>query len=275
VRYEGWMDERLAVVTGGAGGLGRLVSRALAARGLTVVVADTDAEAAARALDELRRQGRRGVFVETDASNAGSVRRLMAQVAGLGTLSVLVNNAGGWLPGPQYPGDSQDPADSAWRRSLDLNLVMPMLACQLALPLMTVAHGGTHSSGEHVPTGGGIVNVSSSGGWGAEPYGSPEYGAAKAGLIRFSTAVSDWADRFGVRVNCVVPHWIGLDRAVEQFNRLTEEEQRRSGGLVDPDVVAGTVATLALDQASNGRVVVLRSGRDPYDVDPGSADPYA
>jgi NAD(P)-dependent dehydrogenase (short-subunit alcohol dehydrogenase family) len=154
------MGVELAVITGGAGGLGRLVTQRLAERRLCVVIADTDQAAATRLVSELRGRGRRAVFVETDAAEPQALEQLMRRVADLGTLRVLVNNAGGWLPGPQYPEARE------WRRSIDLNLVMPMLTTQLAVPLMTNA-------------GGSIVNVSSSAGVGSQPYGSPEYGAAK------------------------------------------------------------------------------------------------
>jgi 3-oxoacyl-[acyl-carrier protein] reductase len=109
---------------------------------------------------------------------------------------------------------------------------------------------------------------------GSGAYGSPEYGAAKAGLIRFTSCVADWADFHRIRVNCVVPHWIGLDRARREFEQLTDQEKQNSGGLVDPDLVADTVLTLALDGESVGRIVVIRADREPYDVDPGSADPH-
>jgi NAD(P)-dependent dehydrogenase (short-subunit alcohol dehydrogenase family) len=148
-----------------------------------------------------------------------------------------------------------------WRRSVDLNLVMPMLAAQLAVPMM-------------INSGGSIVNVSSSGGMGSHAYGSPEYGAAKAGLIRFTSCVADWADGHRIRVNCVVPHWIGLNRARHEFEQLTGQEKQGSGGLVEPDLVADTVVTLALDAESVGRIVVICADREPYDVDPGSADPH-
>ena len=246
------MNVDVAVVTGGAGGLGELITRRLAGRGLLAVVADNDREAGARLVNELADQGRRASFVETDASDSAAVQNLMTQVRALGTLKVLVNNAGGWLPGPQYPESDR------WRRSLDLNLVMPMLATQLALPLMSVR-------------GGGVVNVASSGGWDSAPYGSPEYGAAKAGLIRFTTAVGDWTDRYGVRVNCVVPHWIGLDRAVREYQQMTARQRKLSGGLVAPDLVADTIVDLAHDRASAGRVIMIRADRKPYAVEPGSA----
>lgn len=249
------MDVDLAVVTGGAGGLGRRISQRLAERGLCVVIADTDHAAATQLITELHDRGRRAIFVDTDAAEGEAIEQLMTQVADLGTLRVLVNNAGGWLPGPQYPEARE------WRRSVDLNLVMPMLAAQLAVPMM-------------INSGCGIINVSSSGGVGSGAYGSPEYGAAKAGLIRFTSCVADWADNHRIRVNCVVPHWIGLDRARREFEQLTDQEKQDSGGLVDPDLVADTVVTLALDGESVGRVVVIRADREPYDVDPGSADPH-
>ena len=97
------MDVDLAVVTGGAAGLGRLITQRLAERRLCVVIADTDHAATTQLVTELHHHGRGAVFVDTDAADAEAVERLMRQAADLGTLRVLVNNAGGWLPGPQYP----------------------------------------------------------------------------------------------------------------------------------------------------------------------------
>ena len=65
-----------------------------------------------------------------------------------------------------------------------------------------------------INSGGSIVNVASSGGICSRAYSSPEYGAAKAGLIRFTSCVADWADSHRIRVNCVAPHWIGRDRGI-------------------------------------------------------------
>jgi NAD(P)-dependent dehydrogenase (short-subunit alcohol dehydrogenase family) len=121
------MDVDLVVVTGGAGGLGRLITRRLAERELCVVIADTDRAAAIQLVAELQDLGRGAVFVDTDAADAEAVEQLMTHAADLGTLRVLVNNAGGCLSGPQYPEGRE------WRRSVDLNLVMPMLATQLAV----------------------------------------------------------------------------------------------------------------------------------------------
>lgn len=127
-----------------------------------------------------------------------------------------------------------------------------MLATQLALPVLR--HGGT------------VVNVSSSGGWDSGAYGSPEYGAAKAGLIRFTTAVGDFADRYGRPRELRRP---ALDRVAAGDRRVRgadPQEQADSGGLVDPEVIATTIVGLALDPRS-GTVVVVRAGRPAYRID--------
>ena len=193
--------------------------------------------------------------MNADASDADGVRSLVRQSAELGEVEVLINNAGGWLPGPQFPDGDR------WSQSLDLNLRMPMLTTQLCLPLMEAAGGGA------------VVNIASSGGLEPIGYESPEYAAAKAGLIRFTTAVRDAALRRKVRVSCVVPHWIGLDRAVREFEQMSPGQRAISGGLVAPETVAEVVLHLSEDPQAAGRVVVLRPGHEPYDINPAAADP--
>ena len=75
------MDVDLAVVTGGAGGLGRFITQRLVERGLCVVIADTDHAAAIQPITELHDRGRRAVFLDTDAADAEAIERLMTQAA--------------------------------------------------------------------------------------------------------------------------------------------------------------------------------------------------
>lgn len=246
---------KVAIVTGGAGGLGWFLTRRLCEQGVHVVVGDIDASAGRRLVDTIEVDGGPATFVRTDASDANGVRSLVLQAAELGELEVLINNAGGWLPGPQFPDSDR------WFQSLDLNLRMPMLATQLCLPLMEANGGGA------------VVNVASSSGLEPVGYRSPEYAAAKAGLIRFTTAVRDAALRRRVRVSCVVPHWIGLDRAVQEFEQMSLKQRAASGGLVAPETVADVVLHLSQDPHAAGRVVVLRPGHEPYDINPAAADP--
>jgi 3-oxoacyl-[acyl-carrier protein] reductase len=119
----------------------------------------------------------------------------------------------------------------------------------------------------------GRTAIASSGGWDSDPYPSPEYGAAKAGLIRFTTASASLRNR-GIRVSCLVPHWIGLDRARAEYERMSASDRERSGGLVAPDTIASTVVEHAHDANSAGRVTMIRANRAPYDVDPAGYDPH-
>jgi NAD(P)-dependent dehydrogenase (short-subunit alcohol dehydrogenase family) len=157
---------------------------------------------------------------------------------------VLVNNAGGWGTA-NYPEASAD----QWSATLDLNLRAAMLATQLALEPMKTAGGGV------------VVNIASTAGLGSDPYASPDYGAAKAGLIRFTTSLGDLGERMNVRVNCIVPDWIATDRAHGELERMTAAERKEAGPLVPMADVAAAVIAFVSDERMAGRVVVLRGGK--------------
>lgn len=229
-------ESRRAVVTGAASGLGREIARALAAEGRGLVLVDRDAEGVHATADEIATPpSRRPEVHVADLASGDDVATLGRELATGGRLDALVNNAGGWLDGPQFPEASPE----AWQRALALNLLAPMALMQaLWGPL-----GG----------GGAVVNVGSAAGAGDEPYGSPEYGAAKAALRRLTTSL---ADRSDVRVMAVVPDWIALDRAIEQWAALSVAERRAAGGLVPvADVVAAVVRLI--DVGRPGEVVDL------------------
>ena len=100
-----------------------------------------------------------------------------------------------------------------------------------------------------------MVNVASTGGLGLAPYESPEYGAAKAGLIRFTTSIAYAREETGVRVNCVVPDWIATDRALGELAAMTPEQRAAEAPLVDPDELADAVVELVRDESLAGRVM--------------------
>jgi NAD(P)-dependent dehydrogenase (short-subunit alcohol dehydrogenase family) len=231
---------RVAIVTGGATGLGLVIARRLVGEGCSVVVADVDE--GPWAAKEL---GSGVAFVRTDVRVGADLERMIAvAVERFGGLDVLVNNAGGVSRGAQWP----EASVLEWRATLDLNLFGPMLATQLALAPMRARGGGA------------VVNIASSAGLGLAPYDSPEYGAAKAGLIRFSSSVAGLREEMGVRVNCVVPHWIGLDRAHAELAAMSAAERAAAPAFVDPGDIAETVVWLAQDDSLAGRVVEMRGG---------------
>lgn len=249
----------VAIVTAGGAGLGRHIANAIAARGAHVVIGDLDPDVGQSVVGQIERDGGSATFVAVDVTDDGQLSQAVATARQLGRIRALVNNAGGWsASGLQYP--DSPPMD--WSRVLDLNLRAPMLAAQLCIEAMKADGGGA------------IVNIASSGGLGPDPYGSPEYGAAKAGLIRFTSSLRGLDTTHGIRVSCVVAHWIGLARAQAAFGQLSAEEQVRSGGLVDPEVVAAEVVHLIEDDESTGHIVAIRPRQAPYRLDPAAMDPY-
>jgi NAD(P)-dependent dehydrogenase (short-subunit alcohol dehydrogenase family) len=239
---------RVAIVTGGAAGAGEAMVRRLAEEGATVVVADVDDTAGRRSLDALGAAS----FVRADVRVDGDVERMVAVAEERhGGVDVLVNNAGGVGPTANYPYASP----LQWGSTLDLNLRAPMLATQLVLEPMRRRGGGA------------VVNVSSTGGLGLAPYESPEYGAAKAGLIRFTACMAYAREETGVRVNCVVPDWIATERAQGELAAMTAEARAAEAPLVDPADLAGVVVDLVRDESASGRVVLLPRGEPPRLLD--------
>lgn len=97
---------------------------------------------------------------------------------------------------------------------------------------------------------------------GTDAYDSPEYGAAKAGLIRVTASVVGLRESVGVRVNCVAPHWIGLERAHAELAAMSPDERAAAPPFVDPEEIAEVVVWLVRDDSLAGRVVEMRGGSD-------------
>jgi NAD(P)-dependent dehydrogenase (short-subunit alcohol dehydrogenase family) len=205
------------------------------------VVADVDPEGGRETVRLIEAAGGRASFVRADV-RVGDDAQHMVEFAErtYGWLDFLVNNAGDTLE-PHFP--KATPAH--WGATLDLNLRGPMLATQTALEAMGRRGGGA------------VVNIASVAGLGFRPHDSPEYAAAKAGLIRFTATLAPLRDRMNVRVNCVVPHWIETERVREEIAAMPPNEQAEVPALVQPEEVADAVVTFLEDDELAGRVMVL------------------
>jgi len=234
------LEGKVAIVTGAAAGTGRVFADRLAAKGATVVVADLDDQAGVETARDVR-----GRFVRTDVTDRADLERLVAFAREqLDGPHILVNNAGGGgHVEPQFP----EANPSEWGATLDLNLRAPMLATQLVLEPMRERGGGA------------IVNVASTAGLGGAPHQSPEYAAAKAGLIRFTSALGRLD---GVRVNCIVPDWILTERAERELAEMSPEERAAAPTPVAPERLAERVVELIRDDSLAGQVLVIY-GADP------------
>jgi 3-oxoacyl-[acyl-carrier protein] reductase len=239
---------RVAVVTGGGSGIGRVLAVGLAEAGATVLVADRDGNSARQTAAELNDRGLAAIPSEVDVTDDEQCEQLVAHAVELGGPHVLVNNAGGWSAGPdQFPVAER----AVWSSAIDLNLRAPMLLTQLCRPAMGAAGGGV------------VVCLASSAGLGSEPYDSPEYAASKAALVRFTTAMGGEAGEAAQRFVCVVPDWVGLPRAHDEFAALPASERAGLPPLIPPEDVLAAVLDLVADDAACGAVVTLVGGEPP------------
>jgi NAD(P)-dependent dehydrogenase (short-subunit alcohol dehydrogenase family) len=178
---------RIAIVTGGGSGIGEGLSRALAARGDTVVVADIDGAAAERVAGEI---GGRAVAAKVDVRDATAVQALVDDtVSSHGRLDLIFNNAGIGVGG-----DVLELSVAHWDRIIDINLRGVVHGVQAAYPVMARQRSGH------------IINTASIAGLIAPPYLTP-YVATKHAVVGMSLALRGEAKTHGVNVTVVCPGW--------------------------------------------------------------------
>ena len=238
----GRVSGKVALVTGGAQGLGEAVARMLAREGARVAVSDINVEGAERtaaAVNALH-PGAARAYPHDVADEAGWLRVLEAVTADLGGLSVLVNNAGvGAL------GSVEQETLEGWRRAMAVNADSVFLGCKHALPLLRKAQPAS------------IVNISSIAGLIAG-HNYAAYNASKAAVWLLTKSVALHCARQGwdIRCNSVHPGFIRtpiIDPLVERFGREEGEaklaRQIPLGRLGEPDDVAYAVIYLASDES--------------------------
>ena len=222
------LSGRVAVVTGGNGGIGLGMARGLAAAGAKVVVAGRNAQKNAAAAKEVG-----GIAVETDVLKEKSCKALMEEtVAQLGRVDILVNNAG--INIRKQP---QEYSLAEWREVLDTNLTSAFLCSQAAYPEMKKAGAGK------------IINIGSMMSIFGASFTAP-YASSKGGIVQMTRAIAcAWA-KDNIQVNAVLPGWIDTDltrRARQDVAGLHERVLARTpaGRWGVPDDFGGIAVFLA------------------------------
>jgi len=182
---------KVAIVTGGNGGIGLGMARGIAGAGARVVIAGRNREKSLAAAAQL---GEGALAVEADVTSEGAVRRLVERTLGeCGRLDILVNNAGINIRKPP-----QELALTEWRQVIDTNLTSAYLCCHAAYPLFKAAGGGK------------IINIGSM----MSIFGAsfaPAYAASKGGIVQLTKATAvAWAPD-NIQVNAVLPGWIDTE----------------------------------------------------------------
>ena len=249
------LKDKIAVITGGAAGIGEYGTRVFAQEGATVVIFDVNEEAGNNLAKELTQKGQNVIFLKTDISNYDEVSASMAEVDRFfGRLDILYNNASVFLGGRDNK--LSEISLEIWRKILSINLDGLFYCSKCGIPLMRKAGGGT------------IINTASS----AAIIGVPECGAYTATKGATVALTREMAVDYGpenIRVNCIAPAAIRTEMVKEsnlndpKFDEnhfLTKGTPLRRWGL--PEEVAKAALFLASDDSSyiNGVTLIADGG---------------
>jgi 2-dehydro-3-deoxy-L-rhamnonate dehydrogenase (NAD+) len=245
------LNNRTAIVTGAARGIGFATAQKLLASGAAVALWDIDAAALGKAAATLKQHGPvcAAVADVTDATSIG--KGVEEAIRDLGKVDILVNNAG--VTGGNAPLWQLEPA--VWRRVVEVNLIGPYLVCRAVVPHMIAAGYGR------------IVNIASIAGKDGNPNAS-HYSASKAGLIGLTKSLAKELATKGILVNCIAP----AAAKTELFAQMSQQHidymlsKIPMNRFVTVDEIAAMVAWLASEDCSfsTGAVFDISGGRAVY-----------
>lgn len=202
------LSGKVAIITGGNGGIGLGCARGLARAGAAIAVVGRNAEKSAQAAEELSKLGAKTISLEVDVTKSAEVARMVAStVEQLGRVDILVNNAGTNIR--KLP---QDLSEEEWHTVMDTNLTSAFLCSKACYPEFKKAGGGK------VLNNGSMMSI-----FGA-PW-SPVYAATKGGMVQMTKSLATaWAPD-NIQVNCFLPGWIDTT--------LTQQARKDIDGLHD------------------------------------------
>jgi NAD(P)-dependent dehydrogenase (short-subunit alcohol dehydrogenase family) len=245
IRLEG----KVAIITGGAGGIGAATARLMSARGAKLVIADIAEDHAIALAAELPD----ALAIKLDLEHQSSIKTLIsAAVAHFGQIDILHNNAA--LLGPeiaQNDGNVEDMDTELWDRTYRINVRGTMIACREALPYLRSTQGNIINTVSNLALQGHIIQAA--------------YSSSKAAIIQMTRAIAASHGKHGVRCNAVAPGMTRTPALLAAFPpvlRQCVEDETLRDQLGEPEDIAEAVAFLASHAARNitGQVLVSDGG---------------
>lgn len=245
------LKDRVAVITGGARGIGYAVAERSLKSGALVALWDADAPSLEAASAQLAAHGAVAAS-HVELTEEAQVRAATAETLGrFGKIDILINNAG--ITGGNAPAWEIEP--QTWRRVIEVNLVAPYLTCRSVVPAMLSRGYGR------------IVNVASIAGKEGNPQAS-HYSASKAGLIGYTKSLAKELATRNILVNCVTPAAAKTDLFAQMSQHHIEYMLSRipMNRFVDPGEIAAMICWLASEECSfsTGGVFDISGGRATY-----------
>lgn len=257
----GRLDGKVAFITGAGAGIAKAAALAFAREGAQVAVIELNAETGAQTEAAVRAQGGEAMFIETDVTDAESMKRAVERtVERFGKLNVLMNCAGGSRQ-DDYPVHEMDL--EVWHKTIALNLLHPFLSCKFGVPHLMKAGGGS------------IINFAST--LGLVGGAKPAYAASKGGIVAFTRTLAAQYAQHGIRANAIAP---GLVRSERQIKRWEDPATQQTPavrtynalrGLYpfsvgEPEHVAALAVFLASDESfmMTGTTIAADGGKSTY-----------
>jgi 3-oxoacyl-[acyl-carrier protein] reductase len=230
------LENKVAVITGGAQGIGRTVALGMARDGARVVVGDLQGEKGKSVARELQTLGAEAIAVEVDVASEASVKNLAEQTFNrFGRVDILVNDAGVYLKSPVVAKSEED-----WDKTINVNLGGNFLCVRAFVPAMR-----KQKSGRIISLASSIANT------GAREFA--DYAASKAGIIGFVKALARELGPDGITVNAICPG--SANTSMPRSHRSEEDVMARLratplGHVLEPEDIAGSILFLASDAAA-------------------------